>query len=143
MKPRVTVITLGVPDLEEARRFYVQGLGWTPVMDAPSVVFIQVGHGLLLALFGPDDLAGDVGTGDAPRGPGSFTLAHNVGDENEVREATARFEAAGGTVLKAPQRAEWGGYHSYAADPAGFVWEIAHNAGLSVDSEGTVSMGPA
>ncbi len=141
MKPQVTLITLGMPDLDAARRFYVEGLGWEAVVDLASVVFIQVGHGLLLALFGAEDLAADIGDGAPRGGPGAFTLAHNLGSEEEVDEVVGRFAAAGGKMLKPAQRAEWGGYHAYLADPAGFVWEIAYAPGWSVDSEGRVSMG--
>jgi catechol 2,3-dioxygenase-like lactoylglutathione lyase family enzyme len=145
MEPRIDLITLGVPDLEQARRFYLDGLGWEPILEvAGEVTFIQIGHGLVLALFGADDLSTDmVGAGppaDAPRGAG-VTLAQIVGSVPEVAEVIARAEAAGGTVIKPAQAAEWGGHHGYFADPGGFVWEIAYNPGFRVDADGRVRMG--
>lgn len=150
MEPYVSLITLGVPDVAEARRFYVDGLGWHAVLEAPGeVVFLQVGHGIVLSLFGARDLARDIDPSlgaDASAvpviGPRGFTLAHNVGSPAEVDAVLADAVRAGATVLKPAQRAEWGGYHGYFADPAGTVWEVAHNPGWSVADDGTVRMGP-
>jgi catechol 2,3-dioxygenase-like lactoylglutathione lyase family enzyme len=138
--PHLTLVTLGVRDVAASRRFYVEGLGWRPTLDLPEVVFVQVGHGLLLALFAADALEADVGSGAAPGDAATapVTLAHNVGSEQEVDTAMARAAAAGARVLKPARRAEWGGYHGYVADPDGFRWEIAHNPGLVVDADGAV-----
>jgi catechol 2,3-dioxygenase-like lactoylglutathione lyase family enzyme len=145
MQPRIDLITLGVPDLDAARRFYVDGLGWEPLLDIPGeVIFLQVGHGRVLSLFGAQDLVKDIEGGppaDAPRGAG-VTLAQIVDNVPEVAEVIARAQAAGGTVLKPAQDAFWGGHHGYFADPAGFVWEIAYNPGFRVGPDGTVRMGP-
>jgi catechol 2,3-dioxygenase-like lactoylglutathione lyase family enzyme len=144
MQPRIDLITLGVPDLEQARRFYVDGLGWEPILEvAGEVTFIQIGHSRVLALFGAQDLVEDIGGGppaDAPRGAG-VTLAQIVDTVPEVAEVIARAEAAGATVLKPAQDAFWGGHHGYFADPAGFVWEIAYNPGFRIDADGGVRMG--
>ena len=144
MEPRIDLITIGVPDLDQARRFYRDGLGWEPLLDIPGeVVFLQVGHGRVLALFGAQDLVDDIGGGppaDAPRGAG-VTLAQIVDSVREVAEVIARAEAAGATVLKPAQDTDWGGHHGYFADPAGFVWEIAYNPGFRVDADGRVRMG--
>jgi catechol 2,3-dioxygenase-like lactoylglutathione lyase family enzyme len=144
MEPRIDLITLGVPDLEAARRFYVGGLGWEPLLEvAGDVCFLQVGHGRVLSLYGADDLVADMGGGppsDAARGAG-VTLAQIVGSVAEVGEVIARAEAAGATVIKPAQDAEWGGHHGYFADPSGFVWEIAYNPGFRVDADGRVRMG--
>lgn len=145
MQPRIDLITIGVPELDEARRFYADGLGWEPLLDVPGeVVFLQVGHGRVLALFGAQDLVDDIGAGppaDAPRGAG-VTLAQIVDSVPEVAEVIARAESAGATVLKPAQDAVWGGHHGYFADPSGFVWEIAYNPGFRVAPDGRVSMGP-
>ena len=143
MDPRLSLVTLGVRDLDAARAFYADGLGWTPLLDvAGEVLFFQVGPGLVLGLY--TGLEGDVGDGVALAAPGTapLTLSHNVGTDDEVRRLTDRAEAAGATVLKAPQRADFGGFHSYVADPAGFRWEICHNPGLVVGEDGTVTLGP-
>jgi catechol 2,3-dioxygenase-like lactoylglutathione lyase family enzyme len=143
MEPRLDLLTVAVPDVEAARRFYVDGLGWSPRLDvAGEVVFLQVNAGLLLALFGAADLAADMGLPAQDVAPGGgFTLAHNVGSPDEVRQVVATAEAAGARVLKAPQPAAFGGFHGYFADPAGIRWEVAHNPGLRVDPDGTVHIG--
>jgi uncharacterized protein len=142
MDPRLSLLTLGVHDLAVSRRFYVDGLGWPPLLDLPEVVFVQIGPGLLLGLFGAGDLEADIAGPGAtvPDGPGRFTLAHNVSSASEVDEAVARAVAAGAELLKAPQRAAFGGYHAYVADPDGVRWEIAHNPGFSVADDGTVTI---
>jgi catechol 2,3-dioxygenase-like lactoylglutathione lyase family enzyme/predicted CoA-binding protein len=141
MEPRLTLITLGVRDLATARRFYVEGLGWEPRLDLDEVVFIQIGHGLLLALWPAKELDADIdpsGRASSTAATAPFALAHNVGSEHEVDEVIAHMVAAGGTVLKPGQRAAFGGYHGYVADPDGFRWEIAYNAGLVVEPDGRV-----
>ncbi|MGY1745901.1 VOC family protein [Blastococcus sp. SYSU D00695] len=140
MEPRLDLLTVAVPDLDVARRFYVDGLGWTPALDVPGeVLFVQVNAGLLLALFGAADLAADMGVpaGDVVVG-GGFTLAHNVDGPDEVRRVVAAAEAAGARVVKPPQPAAFGGFHAYLTDPSGIRWEVAHNPGWRVDADGTV-----
>jgi uncharacterized glyoxalase superfamily protein PhnB len=94
-------------------------------------------------LFGAEDLAADTGGGppaDAPRGAG-VTLAQIVESPAAVGAVIAAAEAAGASVIKPAQRAEWGGHHGYFADPGGFVWEIAYNPGFRVEADGRVRMG--
>jgi hypothetical protein len=136
---RLTLVTLGVRDLVASRRFYLDGLGWRAVLDVPEVVFVQVGPGVLLGLFDAAALETDVGSGRAPGDAATapVTLAHNVASEREVDDSIARAVGAGARVLKPAQRAEWGGYHGYVADPDGFRWEIAYNPGLVFDADGT------
>src|SRR5262245_6314214 len=144
MEPRVHFITLGVDDLAASRRFYVDGLGWTPTWEVPGeVVFIQVGPGLLLTLWHAASLDADAGGPGTPTTPAGFALAHNVGSDDQVVAVMARAEAAGATVLKAPERAEFGGLHAYFADPSGARWEVAHNPGWGIDPDGTVHIGPS
>jgi len=144
MDQRLSLITLGVPDQAEARRFYLEAFGWTPVMDAPGqITFIQVAPSVLLALFGADELAADVGTGRAAPAVQNVTLSHNVGSPAEVDAIMAEVAQAGATILKEPQQADWGGYHGYFADPAGTPWEVAYVPGWAVAEDGTVTMGPA
>jgi hypothetical protein len=144
MEPRVSFITLGVADVAAARRFYVDGLGWAPTFEVPDeVVFIQAGHGLILGLWGGDALEADA-TGKiagTPK-PTGFALAHNVGSDDEVVAVLAQAEAAGATILKPAQRADFGGFHGYFADPDGVRWEVANNPGWSVEPDGTVRLGP-
>jgi catechol 2,3-dioxygenase-like lactoylglutathione lyase family enzyme len=137
----VTFITLGVADLAASRRFYVDGLGWSPRFEVPGeITFFQVGHGLVLGIWGLEQLGADAG---APATTGTpFALASNVGSAAEVDAAVDRARAAGATVLKAPEwHPEIRIYHAYVADPDGHRWEIAYNPGLTVDADGTVHLG--
>ena len=141
MEPKVSIITLGCPDVAAARRFYVEGLGWTPVMEVPGeVCFIQVGGGVALALWKADALAEDSGLPVGEPRSASMALAHNVDSGDEVVEVIARAEAAGATVLKPAGPIFFGGIQGYFADPAGFRWEVAWNPGWSVAPDGSVSL---
>jgi catechol 2,3-dioxygenase-like lactoylglutathione lyase family enzyme len=141
MDQTLGLLTLGVPDLARARAFYVDGLGWQPTLDLPEVVFLQVAPGVLLSLFAATELAADAGVPAAAPGlTTSMTLAHMVGSPDDVAAVITAAEAAGATVVKPAQRAFWGGTHGYFADPAGFLWEVAHNPGLQVAEDGTVTM---
>lgn len=143
MEQRLSLLTIGVPDLAAARTFYLEGLGWTPVLDvAGMVTFIQVAPGVLLSLYGAAELAADIGPDrTASAAVGNVTLAHNVGSQAEVDTVLADAVRAGATLLKPAQQAVWGGYHGYFADPAGTPWEVAYNPGWSVADDGSVSMG--
>jgi catechol 2,3-dioxygenase-like lactoylglutathione lyase family enzyme len=141
MEQRVDFITLGVPDVGAARRFYVEGLGWRPTFEVEGeVVFIQVGAGLLLSLWGAGDMAEDIGAAVTPGS--SVTFAHNVATDADVQRVLDDAEAAGATILKPAQPAFFGGVQGYFEDPLGFRWEVAHNPGWSVDPDGTVRIGP-
>ena len=141
MDPYVSIITLGCPDVAAARRFYVDGLGWAPVMEvADEVVFVQVGKGIALALWRADALAEDRGRPVGSLADAPVALAHNVGTAEEVAEVIAAAEAAGGTVLKPAAPAFFGGVQGYFADPDGFSWEVAWNPGWHVAEDGTVSL---
>jgi uncharacterized protein len=147
VRQRLDFVTIGVRDLGASRRFYVDGLGWEPTLDLPEVVFLQVGHGLLLGLWPAEDMEADVsGAATASRaesGSGApFTLAHNVDSQHAVVEALEAAAAAGATILKPAQRAGFGGFHGYFADPDGVRWEIAHNPGWSVAGDGRVTLVP-
>jgi hypothetical protein len=91
----------------------------------------------MVALFSRDDLATDMGTTTPP----PFDVGHLCDDEAGVDSVVATMAAAGATVVKAPQRAEWGGYHAYVEAPDGTVWEIAHNPGWRVDGDGNAHIG--
>lgn len=138
MNQQVNLVTLGVQDVQVSRRFYSQGLGWTPLLDLDGIVFYQIGKGLALALFPLADLGAD--TGHAATAGTSFTLAQNVDSPAAVDTVMASARAAGATVLKEPQRAAFGGYHGYFADPDGHRWEVCHNPGWSVADDGTVTL---
>ncbi|CAB4641528.1 MAG: VOC family protein [Actinobacteria bacterium] len=128
MKPKLSLVTLGVSDLDRSRRFY-EALGWEPQNWTPEskVVFFEL-NGVMLSLFGRDDLAEDVGV-EATRSTGfsSITLAHNEPSIDDVDRAFNEFISAGATLVKTPQPTAWGGYSGYVTDPDGHLWEVAFN----------------
>lgn len=125
MEPRINFVTLVVADLDRARRFYVEGLGWTPAFTADDVVMIYVGSKLVLSLWSEAGAYEEIGevtrAGTLP-----FTLAHNVASPAEVDAVLATARAAGASVHDAQKRS-WGGYTGYFVDPDGFRWEVAYN----------------
>jgi uncharacterized protein len=140
MEPRITLVTLGVADLERALGFYRDGLGWRPSSASVEgdVAFFQLG-GLVLALWSRANLAEDARL--APDdGWGAVTLAHNVRSRDEADTVVAAMLAAGGSLLKAPVATDWGGYSGYVADPDGHPWEVAHNPYWPLRDDGTVEL---
>lgn len=131
---RVTLISLGVDDLERSGAFY-EALGWQAAENLPEVRFYRL-KGLMLGLIGIDALATDQGRPGARLGTGAMTLAQNYRSPAEVDTAFADAIAAGATVLKRPEQVHWGGYSGYFADPDGHVWEIAHNPFWPLDADG-------
>lgn len=141
MEQRVHFVTVATADLDAARRFYVDGLRWTPTLDVPDeIIFFQIGPGLMFGLFDTAAFAADVG-GAAPPTLGGFALAHNVPGAEHVDRVIEAAAAAGATVVKPPQQAAFGGYHGYFSDPNGVLWEIAYNPGWRVADDGRVSLG--
>jgi len=139
VEPRVSVITLGVGDLARARRFY-ETLGWTTrARPDDDVAFFQAG-GMVLALWGRDELAQDSVVGSDPGGWGGITLAHNLGSPAEVDVLLAQIEPAGGSVLRPGAETFWGGYSGVFADPDGHRWEVAHNPGWALGADGSVTL---
>jgi uncharacterized protein len=136
---RISLVTLGVRDVAAAARFYEAfGLAKSSAGNE-NVAFFQIGPGVL-ALFGRDSLREDGNAASVWSGNGGITLAHNVASEAEVDALLAKAEAAGAKILKAPQKAFWGGYHGYFADIDGHVWEVAHNPSFPVDANGAVTL---
>jgi uncharacterized protein len=130
MEPRVSLITLGVGDLDRSLLFYRDGLGLPTTWTAErGVVFFQT-RGVALALYPYESLAHDVNESfNVPRAkfPG-VTLAHNVRSKAEVDAVLAKAKAAGARIEKSAQDTEWGGYSGYFSDPDGYVWEVAYGA---------------
>ena len=135
--PRLSMITLGVADLQQATSFYAQVLGTEPNTRYGGVTFIQL-PGVWLSLYPLTDLAQDIGP-DIPvqrSGFGGITLAHNARSAEDVRAVLAQAAAAGATILKPAQDTFWGGYSGYFADPDGHVWEVAWGPGFSFSEHG-------
>ena len=136
-RQRVTLITLGVADMDGARAFYA-GWGWALHPSSPPGLGLYQMNGAALALFARDELAADQGRPGAALGTGAMTLAQNMGDEAEVDRVFDAGIKAGGTVLKRPEKVFWGGYSGYLADPDGHVWEIAHNPFWPLQPDGSL-----
>lgn len=126
MQPRISMITLGVSDLERSIRFYGDGLGLPQMESAPSVAFFSL-NGSWLGLYPRDALAEDAGVPAEGSGFPGFTLAHNVTSEAAVDSLLEAAVAAGAKLVKPGQKVFWGGYSGYFSDPDGFLWEVAHN----------------
>jgi catechol 2,3-dioxygenase-like lactoylglutathione lyase family enzyme len=131
MESRISLITLGVSDLQRSLRFYRDGLGlpttWT---GDKGVVFFKTA-GTRLALYPYADLAKDAGPAFVGQPMPKFAgivPAHNVREKSEVDTVLAAAERAGGTIVKPGQDAFWGGYSGYFADPDGYLWEVAWGA---------------
>ena len=124
---RISVVTLGVADVERSERFYMDGLGLEHARPPKGVIYFKLA-GTRLALFPRDELARYAGVEPTP--PGGFsgtTLSCNVASRGDVDALTARAEAAGATVVRAPETVSWGGYCSWIADPDSHLWEIVWN----------------
>lgn len=134
MDQRISFITLAVADVAASRAFYVDGLGWTPELEADGVLMIRVGEHLILSLWDRGEFEEEVGKLSAAGGLAPFTLAHNVATREEVDGVLALAESLGREASSAEERV-WGGYTGYFADPDGVRWEIAYNpdpVGLSL-----------
>lgn len=140
MKQRVTLITLGVEDIERARAFY-EALGWgSRAQPGADVVFFQTG-GSVFALWDRALLAQDSGVEDpGQKGFGGITLAHNVSCPEEVDAIVAQAASAGATVTRAPGETFWGGYSGVFVDLDGYPWEVAHNPRWTLDEHGNVTL---
>ena len=137
MEQRVSLITLGVDDLDRSRAFY-QAMGWQG-QQVQDTVFFQAG-GLALVLWSRAKLAEDAGA-QTVRGPNRFdgvVLAQNVRSPEEVDEIVATAARWGGVVTSPPHQTFYGGYAGYFADPDGHLWEIAHNPGFTLGDNGSL-----
>jgi len=126
MQPRISMITLGVSDLQKSIQFYEQGLGFPKMDSPPSVAFFTL-NGTWLSLYPRHLLAEDATIPATGSGFAGFTIAHNVNTEAEVDAVLQQAVKAGATLVKPGQKVFWGGYSGYFADPDGFLWEVAHN----------------
>src|SRR5579859_6303150 len=129
MEQRVSMVTLGVKDLARARRFY-EAMGFPDARQPDDeVCFFQAG-GMVFGLW--TQLGG--------HGAPGIELAHNVSSPEEVQAVLAEAERAGGTVVRAAAKMEWGGTSGAFADPEGYVWEVAHNPGWTLGADGSIRL---
>lgn len=142
MEQRLSVVTLGVSNLDRSRRFFEDGLGWQRSTEDEGIVFYQV-NGSVLALFPRDELAHDANVPGEGRGFGGITLAYCARSREEVDRVLAQAEEAGARILKPAEDAFWGGYSGYFADPDGHPWEVAWNPHWALTEAGDVRLGGA
>ncbi len=138
MKPRITVLTLGVSDLERSLAFYRDGLGLPSEgiigqeFEYGAVAFFNLQNGLMLALWPRTSIAHDSGLALQPPSATEFTIGHNVNTKAEVDAVMAQATAAGAHMVKAPGDTFYGGYAGYFEDPDGHVWEVVWNPQLVI-----------
>jgi uncharacterized protein len=138
MKPRITLITLGVDDLERAVAFYRDGLGLSTKgivgreFEHGAVAFFDLEAGLKLALWSRADLAHDTGLPETPRSATELSIGHNVGTKAEVDAVMEQARRAGAVIVKPAATTFWGGYAGYFADPDGHLWEVAWNPQFAI-----------
>jgi catechol 2,3-dioxygenase-like lactoylglutathione lyase family enzyme len=138
MKPRITLLTLGVNDLEKSLAFYRDGLGLPTEgivgqeFEYGAVAFFKLGNGLMLALWPRTSIARDSGLSVQPPSATDFTIGHNVGSKEEVDAVMEQARRAGAKIVKSAGDTFWGGYAGYFQDPDDHVWEIAWNPQLAV-----------
>jgi catechol 2,3-dioxygenase-like lactoylglutathione lyase family enzyme len=138
MEQRLSLITLGISDLDRARRFY-EALGWkTGAAPDDDVVFFQAG-GMIVALWGRAKLAEDSAVKEGT-GWGGITLAYNTRSPKEVEDVIEEARAAGATIGREPGETFWGGYSAVFIDPDGYPWEVAHNPNWTIEEDGSVTL---
>ena len=139
MKPRITVITLGVDDLERSLTFYRDGLGLKTEgivgqeFEYGAVIFIDLENGARLALWPRKSIAHDTGLSIQSPSATELTLGHNVNSKQELDAVMAQAKQAGATIVKPAHETFWGGYSGYFQDPDGHVWEVAWNPAWQFD----------
>ncbi|CAN7365100.1 VOC family protein [Phenylobacterium sp. LjRoot219] len=139
MQQQISVITLGVHELERSKGFYVGGFRWSPVFENSEVIFFQM-NGLVLGTWLIQELQNDMQRPGAVA-PGAVALAHNVASAEAVDHLIDKLAAAGGRVLRPGDAPSHGGYRGYVADPDGHAWEIAWNPAWTIDAAGHVTFG--
>jgi uncharacterized protein len=148
MKPRITLLTLGVADLDRAVAFYRDGLGLPTKgivgreFEHGAVAFFDLQHGLRMALWPRRDIAHDSGLPEGNPNPTEVAIGHNVLRPEEVDEVLGRAERAGARIIKPARRTFWGGYAGYFQDPDGHLWEVAWNPSMLPDESPEASSDP-
>ena len=134
MKPRISMITLGVSDLDKSIKFYKEGLGFPRMESSPEIAFFTL-NGSWLSLYIRESLAEDATVSPEGSGFNGFTLSHNVASESEVDQIIEHSVSVGAILVKTPQKVFGGGYSGYFKDPDGYLWEVAHNPNFWVGPE--------
>ncbi|GHO84775.1 VOC family protein [Dictyobacter formicarum] len=139
MKPRITVLTLGVDDLEKSLTFYRDGLGFPTQgiigteFEHGAVAFFDLQPGLRLAIWARTDIAHDTNLSKMAHSPTEFTIGHNVSSKEEVDVVMEQVKRAGAKIVKPAQDTFWGGYSGYFQDPDDHLWEVVWNPYLLLE----------
>ncbi len=139
MKPRISVLTIGVDDLERALAFYRDGLDLPTKgivgteFEHGAVAFFEMSGGLIFAIWPRASLAHDTGLEQSPPSPTELSLGHVVASRAQVDQVMEQARQAGATIVKEPDDTFWGGYAGYFQDPDGHLWEIAWNPDIPVE----------
>jgi hypothetical protein len=139
MKPRITVLTLGVDNLEKSVIFYRDGLGLQTEgiigkeFEYGAVAFFNLQNGVRLALWPRKSLAHDAGINETPASTTELSIGHNVNSQKEVDEVMTQAKKAGAKIIKEAQKTFYGGYAGYFQDPDGHLWEIVWNPVLKIE----------
>ncbi len=140
MEQRLTMVSLGVKNLQQATAFYEDTLGWEKTTQSnESISFFKL-NGILMGLYGWVPLAEDAGVPSEGKGFRGLALAYNTRSREEVDEVFRMLVAKGVTIVKLPEDVFWGGYSGYFSDPDGHLWEVAWNPFLDLNEEGNVIM---
>ena len=138
MQQRVTIITLGVSDLQIATQFYTETLDWETTEGSNEFITFFRLNGVLFSLYPIEKLAEDAKLEAKPLDFRGFTLAHNLHSEKEVDEFFEKLSTKGVRIVKQPEKVNWGGYSGYFSDPDGNLWEVAFNPFLPLDENGNI-----
>ena len=142
MHPSLSLITLGVTDVDRSLAFYKDTLGWkTDAKPGDPVAFFPLSSGVVLGLFGRNALAEDAKVKKDGKGFAGFSLAQNLSSKAEVDALFAELKAKGVHISKPPEDVFWGGYSGYFTDPDGYLWEVAWNPFWTVQENGSVTLG--
>lgn len=139
MDERLTIITLGVKDLEKSTRFYSEQFGWNLAPASNEFISMFRLNGILLSLYPHEALAMDAGIEPGNFGAGGFAIAYNTRSKQEVDQIIEKLGSQGVEIIRHPEKTSWGGYSSYVCDPDGYLWEIAYNPFLPLDLKGNVT----
>lgn len=145
MQQRISLITLGVQDLQKSRAFY-DALGWksaSTTEEEKSVIVYNMAHGMALALFGREALAADAKISSDGSGFRGVSIAYNVDHKTQVAETLKLAESIGGKIVKPAQDVFWGGHAGYFTDPDGHLWEVAYNPFSPLGENGEFQWGGA
>jgi len=136
---RISMLSLGVEDLAKSTQFY-QALGWVKSPKSQEKISFMKGNNIVLGLYGRASLAQDAGVDNAPTGFSGIALALNLPSKTDVDNFAKLAVAAGGAIIKKPQKVFWGGYSGYFSDLDGHLWEIAHNPFVEFDANGNLDL---